>query len=144
MWGTGARRAGAISMLLAGMLFLVDSSCTKMIPIPEPDYRKTDPRRDETYRLTTKEDRVYSFNRFTVTDSALVILEMKTYDQPSFLGAPRDQEPVVVPWKDVKSLERFGLHNKLTKLMIVAGVAGALYVAFWVVVGIGLSEAGFD
>jgi hypothetical protein len=131
-------------MLLAGMLFLVDSSCAKMIPIPEADYRKTDPRRDETYRLTTKEDRVYSFNRFTVTDSALVILEMKTYDQPSFLGAPRDQEPVVVPWKDVKSLERFGLHNKLTKLMIVAGVAGVLYVAFWVVVGIGLSEGKMD
>lgn len=144
MWGAGARSAGAISMLLAGMLFLVDSSCTKMIPIPEADYRKTDPRRDETYRLTTKEDRVYSFNRFTVTDSALVILETKTYDQPSFLGASRDQEPVVVPWKDVKSLERFGLHNKLTKLMIVAGVAGVLYVAFWVVVGIGLSEGKMD
>ena len=144
MWGAAAQRAGAISMLLAGMLFLVDSSCAKMIPIPEADYRKTDPRRDETYRLTTKEDRVYSFNRFTVTDSALVILEMKTYDQPSFLGAPRDQEPVVVPWKDVKSLERFGLHNKLTKLMIVAGVAGVLYVAFWVVVGIGLSEGKMD
>ena len=141
---TGARKAGAISMLLAGVLLLMDSSCATMIPIREADYRKTDPRRDETYRLTTMEGLVYDFNRFTVTDSTLVILEVKTYDTPSFLCAQSGHEPVVVPWKDVKSLERFNYHNTMTRLMIVAGVAGALYVAFWVVVGIGLSEARFN
>ena len=127
-------------MLLAGVLLLINSSCAKVIPIPETDYRKTDPSKDKTYRLTTKEDRVYDFNRFMVTDSTLIILEVKTYDRPSFLVGPSGQEPIVVPWGSVKSLERYSYNNKLTKIMIVAGAAAGLYAIYWIVGAIAISQ----
>ena len=116
---TGKR--GPYLMLLTGLLVLVDTSCAKMIPIPETDYRKTDAGRKDAYRLTTRDDVVYEFKKFETTDSALVILEVTSYSKnPSLYDASRIKVPVVVSWNDVESLERIE-HNYI----LVVRVAGA-------------------
>lgn len=112
---------GPYLMLIAGLLFLVDTSCTKMIPIPEADYRKTDAGRMETYRLTTKENRIYDFEKFSVTDSTLVILEVKSYGKnPSLYDVSKIETPIVIPWSDITSLERYE-NGELGMALYIAG-----------------------
>jgi len=126
-------RRGPYLLLLAGLLFLVDTSCAKMIPIPEVDYKKTDAARKETYRLTTKENRIYDFEKFSVTDSTLVILEVKSYgENPSLHDVSKIETPVVVPWGDVTSLERYDYWNLGTALGIVGCVTVAGCVLYYV------------
>lgn len=125
-----ARNIGARWSLFAGLLFLVDSSCAKMIPIPEAEYRETGSGKKATYRLTTREDRIYDFSTFAVTDSTLIILKGTAYGTTGSLhDASAIETPFVVPWSDVKSLERYKYWNAGTALVIVSGV---------IVVGFGL------
>ena len=140
-----AKNAGRYWALFAGFLFLVDSSCATMRPMPETDYKAADPARNKTYRLTTKDKRVYEFKKFAVTDSTLVILEVVSYRaRPFEMNAIKGSvvTPVVIPWDDVKSLQRAERSNFLTVIAITAGVAvvGGI-VCIWVI-GAALSGLG--
>jgi hypothetical protein len=131
------KNAGRYWLLFAGVLLILESSCAAMRPMPETDYKAADPTRNKTYRLTTKDKRSYEFKKFAVTDSTLVILEVTSYGRSSW---PDDlskiKTPVVIPWDDVKSLERPERSNLLTAVAITAGAAvlgGVLFVV-WAVV----------
>ncbi|MDD4857294.1 MAG: hypothetical protein PHD74_04215 [Candidatus Krumholzibacteria bacterium] len=136
------RSRGALWALLGGLAFLVDTSCEKLVPVPETDYRKTDAGKKETYRLMTKDDRVYEFKRFAVTDSTLIILEVKSYgDPPSPYETSMIKAPVLVPWKDVKTLERCEPHTVMTTIAIIGGVCLAGAILARILVAAALSEA---
>jgi hypothetical protein len=108
-----------------------------MRPMPAIDYKAADPVKNKTYRLITKDKRSYEFKKFAVTDSTLVILELKSYGRTS---RPDDlskiKTPVVIPWDDVKSLERTERSNVMTAFAITAGavVLGSVLFVVWVVV----------
>jgi hypothetical protein len=130
------KNAGRYWILLAGILFLFESSCATMRPMPAIDYKAADPAKNKTYRLITKDKRSYEFKNFAVTDSTLVILELKSYGRSS---RPDDlskiKTPVVIPWDDVKSLERRERSNGMTAFAITAGVlvvGGVVLAALWV------------
>jgi hypothetical protein len=119
------KNAGGYWMLLAGILFLLESSCATMRPIPETDYKATNPARNKTYKLTTIDKRVYEFKEFAVTDSTLVILEVVSYRaRPYEMNAiPESVDtPIVIPWDYVKSLEMAERSNLLTAIGITTGV----------------------
>jgi hypothetical protein len=117
------KNAGRYWALFAGLLFLVESSCSTMRPMPETDYKAADPAKNKTYRLTTIDKRVYEFKEFAVTDSTLVILEVKSYGRSSWPDdMSRIKTPVVIPWDDVKSLKRTERSNILTAFAITSGV----------------------
>jgi hypothetical protein len=129
--------AGRYWLLFAGSLLLFDSSCSTMRPMPETDYKAADPTKNKTYRLTTKDKRVYEFKEFAVTDSTLVILEVKSFGRSSWPDdLSRIKTPIVIPWGDVKSLERAERSNVLTAFAITAGavVLGGVLFVVWVVV----------
>lgn len=135
------RSGCALWALLAGLALLVDTSCEKLVPIPEADYRKTYAGNEETYRLTTKNDRIYEFERFAVTDSTLIILEVKSYGNPPALyKGGRPKAPIIVPWEDVKTLERCKPDTVMTTIAIVGCVciAGAIVFSIWF--GMALAE----
>jgi hypothetical protein len=124
---------GPYAMLIAGLQLLVDTSCAKMIPVPEAERRKTDPARNETYHLTTKGGRIYEFKRFAVTDSTLVILEIKSYGKtPSFYEMDTIRTPIAVPWTDVASLERLEYRNRATVLVLVGVMSLVTAGILWV------------
>ena len=134
--------AGRYWMLFAGLLFLVDSSCATMRPVPETDYKAADPAKNKTYRLTTKDKRVYDFKEFAVTDSTLVILEVVSYRaRPFEMNAIPGSvvTPVVIPWDEVKSLERAERSNLLTAFTITAGVIVVASIAYTLVLIAALS-----
>jgi hypothetical protein len=130
------KNAGRYWVVFAGVLFLLESSCATMRPIPESDYKAADPAGNKTYKLTTKDKRSYEFKKFAVTDSTLVILKVTSYGRSSW---PDDlskiKTPVVIPWDDVKSLERTERSNAMTAFAIAAGVivvGGVVFTALWV------------
>jgi hypothetical protein len=139
------KHAGGYWLSFAGVLFLLESSCAIMKPIPQTDYRITDPAGKKTYRLTTKDKRSYEFKKFAVTDSTIVILKVTSYGRSSW---PDDlskiKTPVVIPWNDVKSLERAERSNGMTAFAITAGVivVGSVVLAvLWAhAIGEGLSH----
>jgi hypothetical protein len=91
--------------------------------MPESDYKAADPAKNKTYRLTTKDNRVYGFKKFAVTDSTIVILKVTSYGRNSWPDdLSRIKTPVVIPWDDVKSLKRTERSNILTAFAITAGV----------------------
>jgi hypothetical protein len=139
------KNAGRYWLFFAGLLFLLESSCTTMRPMPETDYKAADPSRNKTYRLTTKDKRVYEFKKFAVTDSTLVILELKSYGRSSW---PDDlskiKTPVVIPWDDVKSLGRAEHSIPLTMVAIMAGVIVVGSIIYTVVVIDALSGMSGD
>ena len=100
-------KRGPCLLLLAGLSFLVDISCAKMVPVPESDLEKSNAGNKRTYRVTTRDDLVYEFRRFETTDSALVILKVASYgENPSLYDAGTIKAPVAVPSNDVESLSR--------------------------------------
>jgi hypothetical protein len=120
-----AEHAGALSLLFAGLLFLVESSCAVMRPIPEGAYGTADPAENTTYRVTTNDNRVYDFKKFAVTDSTIVILEVESYRaKPYEMDAIKGSvaTPVVIPWDKVTSLERAEHSNLMTAVGIAVGV----------------------
>lgn len=119
--------------LFAGVLFLLESSCATMRPIPEADYKTSDSTGNKTYRLTTNDERVYEFKRFAVTDSTLHILEgkVRAIDDPS-REMNRIKAPVVVPWDEVRNLERFERSNTWTVIGIVVGAAAVYGIVYMV------------
>jgi hypothetical protein len=122
---SSTKNAGTYLLLLAGLLLLFDSSCAVMRPIPEDGYKTAGPTGNDTYRLMTKDKRVYDFKRFAVTDSTIVILEVESYRaKPYEMDAIKGSivTPVVIPWDDVKSLERAERSNPMTVVAITAGV----------------------
>ncbi len=131
------KNAGRYWVLFAWVLFLLESSCATMRPIPESDYKAADPAGNKTYKLTTKDKRSYEFKKFAVTDSTLVILKVTSYGRSSW---PDDlskiKTPVVIPWDDVKSLERTERSNAMTAFAIAAGVIVVGSIAFAVALGI--------
>jgi hypothetical protein len=119
------KNAGRYWQLFAGLLFLLESSCATMRPIPETDYKAADPSRNKTYKLTTIDKRIYEFKKFAVTDSTLVILEVVSYRaRPYEMSAIPGSvvTPVVIRWEYVKSLERAERSNSLTAIGITTGV----------------------
>jgi hypothetical protein len=119
------KNAGRYWVSLAAVLFLLESSCSTMRPMPETDYKAADPSRNKTYKLTTIDKRVYEFKKFAVTDSTLVILEVVSYRaRPFEMNAIPGSvvTPVVIPWDYVKSLERAERSNLLTVFAITTGV----------------------
>ena len=117
------KNAAGYWALFAGILFLLESSCATMRPMPESDYKAADPAKNKTYRLTTKDNRVYGFKKFAVTDSTIVILKVTSYGRNSWPDdLSRIKTPVVIPWDDVKSLKRTERSNILTAFAITAGV----------------------
>ncbi|MCX5754097.1 MAG: hypothetical protein NTW97_10740, partial [Candidatus Krumholzibacteria bacterium] len=114
-------------------------SCAVMRSIPQADYKEVDTARNKTYRLTKKDKRVYEFKEFAVTDSTLVILKVVSYRHKPFEMSAIPGSvvtPVVIPWDDVKSLERAERSNLLTALAITGGVAVVVgIVCIWVVGG---------
>jgi hypothetical protein len=127
------KNAASYWVLFAGILFLLESSCAIMRPIPKAEYRAADPTGNKTYRLTTNDERVYEFKRFAVTDSTLVILEGKTreIDDPS-REMNRIKAPVVVPWDEVGILERFERSNTWTVIGILVGAAAVYGIVYMV------------
>jgi hypothetical protein len=133
------KNAGRYWTLFAGVLLFLESSCATMRPIPEADYKATDPARNKTYKLTTIDKRVYEFKEFAVTDSTLVILEVVSYRaRPYEMNAiPKSFDtPIVIPWDYVKSLEMAERSNFLTAIgittgvVVVGGLALAVFVAW--------------
>ena len=134
------KNAGRYWMLFAGVLFLLDSSCAIMRPMPETDYKAADPAGNKTYRLMTKDKRSYEYKKFAVTDSTIVILELKSYGRSSW---PDDlskiKTPVVIPWDEVKSLERSERSNLYTAIWITTSVVVVGYIVYEVWVGISIA-----
>ena len=129
------KNAGRYWLLFAGVLFLLESSCSTMRPMPETDYKAADPARNKTYRLTTKDKRSYEFKKFAVTDSTLVILEVTSYGRSSWPDdLSRIKTPVVIPWDEIKSLGRSEHSNLLTMFAITAGVIVVGSIIYTVVV----------
>ena len=129
------KNAGRYWVSLAGLLLLLESSCATMRPIPETDYKAADPARNKTYWLTIKDKRVYEFKKFAVTDSTLVILEVTSYGRSSWPDdMSRIKTPVVIPWDDIKSLERSEHSIPLTMVAIMAGVIVVGSIIYTVVV----------
>jgi hypothetical protein len=113
------------AILLCLLLILMDSSCAKLVPVPDADYRGTRADGREAYRLATRDGFVYEFKEFEATDSTLVILGVQSYGKTPSLSDPKSvKTPVVVPWGDVASLERIERHYVLPVLL--AAAAGAL------------------
>jgi hypothetical protein len=107
LWSIRGRNAGGRWTVLAGLLFVFNSSCATMVRVPEEDYVKVDPSRHDQYRLVTNQGGVYEFTRFAVTDSTIVILEVvPSVNASSPPDSSAAETPVVVQWYDVKSLER--------------------------------------
>jgi hypothetical protein len=129
------KNAGRHWMLFAGVLFLLESSCATMRPMPETDYKAAEPAKNKTYRLITKDKRSYEFKKFAVTDSTLVILEVTSYGRSSWPDdMSRIKTPVVIPWDDIKSLERSEHSIPLTMVAIMAGVIVVGSIIYTVVV----------
>ena len=117
------RNAGKCAVLFAGFLLLLESSCAKSVPIPKADYRAADPAEKATYWLTTRGEHIYEFERFAVTDSTLIIIEVKSHGSHAPLfDMGKVETPVVIPWDDVVSFERRERSNLRTALAISAGV----------------------
>jgi hypothetical protein len=133
--------AGRYWLLLAGVLFLLESSCSTMRPMPATDYKAADPSKNKTYRLTTKDKRVCEFREFAVTDSTIVILKVTSYGRSSWPDdMSRIKTPVVISWDDVKSLERIERSNVMTAFAITAGVIVVGSIAFGVALGIAAAQ----
>ena len=134
------KNAGRYWLSLAGVLFLLESSCATMRPIPETDYKAADPSRNKTYRLTTVDKQVYDFKKFAVTDSTIVILEVESYRSTHFEMSTFKRSvvtPVVIRWGRVKSLEIAETSILLTAIGIAAGLAvvGSLALILLIVAG---------
>ncbi len=139
--------AGKHWMLFAGVLFLLESSCATMRPIPDADYKAADPAGNKTYRLTTKDKRVYEFKKFAVTDSTLVILEVESYKTSHFEMSTFKRSvvtPVVIPWDYVKSLEISKASIPLTVIGITAAVAVMGIFALVLLIAAGPDISGWD
>ncbi len=123
----------ALIATLAGLLFLIHSSCSTMRAMPETDYEAADPAGNKMHKLTTTDGRVYEFKKFAVTDSALVILEVTSFGRSSWSDdMSRIKTPVVIPWVEIQSLERAERSNLKTAIAITAGVVvvgGIVYTA---------------
>jgi hypothetical protein len=127
------RNAGGYLLLLAGLLLLFDSSCAVMRPIPRTDYKMTDPCRNKMYRLITRDDREYGFRQFAVTNSTIVILKLESYGRNSWPDdLSRIKTPVVIPWDDVRSLQRAERSNLYTAIWIIVPVVVVGCVACYV------------
>lgn len=141
------KNAGRYWLLFAGVLFLLESSCATMRPIPDADYKAADPAGNKTYRLTTKDKRVYEFKKFAVTDSTLVILEVESYKTSHFEMSTFKRSvvtPVVIPWDYVKSLEISKASIPLTVIGITAAVAVMGIFALVLLLAAGPDISGWD
>jgi hypothetical protein len=141
------KNAGRYWLLLAGVLFLLESSCSTMRPMPEMDYRAVDPARNKMYRLTTLDKQVYDFKKFAVTDSTLVILEVESYRSTHFEMSTYKRSvvtPVVIRWDHVKSFEISRRSILATAIGITAVVVVGGSIAFALLIIAGPDISGLD
>jgi hypothetical protein len=123
--------------MVAGLLFLVDVSCAKMVPVPESGLEKNNAGNKRTYRITTRDNLIYEFKEFEATDSTLVILGVTSFGRnPSLHDASKIKAPVIVSWNDVESIERIEPNYFLT-VLVAAAAGAALYGITVIFFGVG-------
>jgi hypothetical protein len=113
--------------LLCALIALVGSSCEKLVPVPTAGAKEAPPDGKTTYRLTTRDERIYEFRRFEATDSTFVILEVTACGRgPAHCDPAGIKTPLIIPRRSVATLER--IERDYPVGILVAGVIGAVLV----------------
>ncbi len=92
------------------LLALIGVNCTKLIPIPQNEYKNLDASKRNIYRVTTLDSRIYEFKNFSFTENVLIIHYPK--------DAYRGEENIRIPVQQIKSFEKLEFHKGKTAILL--------------------------
>jgi hypothetical protein len=106
------------------------AACTKTVRVPEPDYGQLTPEKNRHLIVRTADAR-YQVERFTMTDSTLVIESIRPapntypardegFDQPSYI-------PYAVPLDSIESISQVRRPSGATGPLLFVGCVVAFY-----------------
>jgi hypothetical protein len=113
-----------IALVLVALLL---TGCSKAVVIPREDLTRTEYRKVGDYRIKMHGWNEYHARRFSLTDSTVVIEELKKSDDRYELK--KHDMPIVVPLNEVEYIGEMNTNWPLTAVVL-AGIGGV--VLFWV------------
>ena len=98
-------------------------SCTKSVYVPPTSYDEVESSRAKHWRVKTTDEQTYWVERFTITDTTLVIEQAsRLYTAPGETEPQNIEEsdlPIVLPLSEVAALERREISMTRTSLVVV-------------------------
>jgi hypothetical protein len=119
---TGRR---GISLVMAALLF---AGCSKAVVIPRDDLANEKYRAVGDYRIKLRGWNEYHARKFSVTDSTVVIEELKQSDD--LYKQKRHDMPIVIPNREVEYIGEMQANKPMTVITLVGIGLAAAFVAW--------------
>jgi hypothetical protein len=115
---------------------LAAAGCSKAVEIPRADIDDPQYREPASYRIRLKGWEEYMVQRFSVTDSTIVIEELMPSDERYRYG--RSSLPINVQKDQVTSVVKIQANEKTTFAVVAASAIAVAVFISWMVTGISL------
>jgi hypothetical protein len=116
---TDIRRMLSLTLPVLISVTILVTSCTKSVKLSSTDLRDADAEARRLYRVTTLDDRIYEFKRYSMSNDTLIL----HHPFIPYSGVARSEETdVSIPLPSIKSVERVQW-DPLRSFLVIGAIA---------------------